>query len=89
MNQFDFRRQHLIQAIADDAVSLPAADFHDGPGARDQPTNLIGQLPGPDTVAIFSQMLHLVRGFVCCFGQFAKLFFQNANFIKQPQSLLG
>ena len=34
MNQFNFRRKQLVNAMTHDGMGLPAADFHDRPRAR-------------------------------------------------------
>ena len=35
VNQFELRRQQLVDAVAHERVGLAAADFHQDPGARD------------------------------------------------------
>ena len=53
-------RQELVHAEADDGVGLAAADLHDGPRPRDQPTKRLGVLPRMVRVAVLVQELHEV-----------------------------
>ena len=43
VNQFDFLGQDFVDAVFDDGVRLPAADFHDRPGPGDGAGDGVGQ----------------------------------------------
>ena len=62
MHERDRGRQQLVEAELDDAVRLPAADFHDGPRPRDPAGDRCGEFPRRGRVAKFVDELHGMCG---------------------------
>jgi hypothetical protein len=58
MDEFDFRRQEIINAVFDDAVGLAAAHFHQDPGAGDRAADFFHHLFHLLRVAIFVEVFH-------------------------------
>jgi hypothetical protein len=56
--ELDLRREKLVDAIAHQGVSLPAADLHQYPGTRDAPRDLRQEGTRDARVTVFIEVLH-------------------------------
>ena len=60
VDQLDLLWQQLVNAVADDRMGLPAADFHDGPRASGDAVDLVKETACQVGIAKFIQVLHAV-----------------------------
>ena len=60
VNHLDSRRKHLVDAVADDGMSLAAANFHDLPRAPGDLMNLTRHALGDFAIAELGEVLHFL-----------------------------
>jgi hypothetical protein len=60
VDQRDLTGQQVFEPALDDGVGLPAADFHDGPGASHSFADGVRELSGGLLVAVFTEEFHRV-----------------------------
>ena len=80
MHQLDPLGQELIDAVLDDGMRLPAADFHDDPGPGHGARNGVGQFARGRGVAIFVEVFH---------GDGTSQFVELVHLIEKLEDALG
>ena len=67
VNHFDVRRQQIFDAVLEDRMGVPAADFHELQGARGHARDLIGELSGEVRLPVFVYEFHFAPFLLAAF----------------------
>jgi hypothetical protein len=81
MDQFNLRGEQLIDAVAHDGMSLPAADFHQCPGPRHGAADFFDHAFDQWSAAVFIDVFHELAG--------SDLFLKAADLFQQLERFLG